>query len=79
MPSASGLQNWQHVLLKILHRLGHEYLLHRRAPLAPLNLRAAFLTDKQHQDLLTQAGFTQVTTSHVSGKNWICALGRKPA
>lgn len=42
-------------------------------------LRAAFLSDREHRDLLTQAGFTEVTTKHVSGKNWICAMGRRPS
>jgi ubiquinone/menaquinone biosynthesis C-methylase UbiE len=42
-------------------------------------LRAAFLTDAEHRELLTQAGFGDVTTEHVSGKNWICAKGRKPS
>lgn len=42
-------------------------------------LRAAFLTDEEHRALLSQAGFTDVSTKHVAGKNWICALGRKPA
>ena len=42
-------------------------------------LRAAFLSDAEHRDLLTQAGFTEVTTKHVSGKNWICATGRRPS
>lgn len=41
-------------------------------------LRAAFLSDAEHRDLLTQAGFTEVATKHVSGKNWICATGRRP-
>jgi ubiquinone/menaquinone biosynthesis C-methylase UbiE len=41
-------------------------------------LRAAFLTDQQHRDLLTQAGFTEVATQHIRGKNWIYATGRKP-
>jgi ubiquinone/menaquinone biosynthesis C-methylase UbiE len=41
-------------------------------------LRAALLTDPEHHDLLTQAGFTEVVTKHVSGKNWICATGRRP-
>lgn len=41
-------------------------------------LRAALLSDPEHRDLLTQAGFTEVATMHVSGKNWICATGRKP-
>lgn len=41
-------------------------------------LRAAFLSDAEHRDLLTQAGFTEVTTRHASGKNWICATGRRP-
>jgi hypothetical protein len=42
-------------------------------------LRAAFLSDGEHRDLLTQAGFTEVTTKHVSGRNWICATGRRPS
>ena len=42
-------------------------------------LRAAFLSDPEHRDLLTQAGFIEVTTKHVSGKNWICAIGRRPS
>ena len=42
-------------------------------------LRAAFLSDAEHRDLLTQAGFTEVTTEHISGKNWICAKGRRPS
>jgi ubiquinone/menaquinone biosynthesis C-methylase UbiE len=41
-------------------------------------LRAAFLSDAEHRDLLTQAGFTEVATKHMSGKNWICATGRRP-
>ena len=40
-------------------------------------LRAAFLGDGEHRDLLAQAGFTNVSTMHLSGKNWICATGRK--
>jgi ubiquinone/menaquinone biosynthesis C-methylase UbiE len=42
-------------------------------------LRAAFLSDAEHRDLLTQAGFTEVTTRHKPGRNWICATGRRPA
>ena len=42
-------------------------------------IRAAFLSDAEHRDLLTQAGFTEVATKHVSGKNWICATGRRPS
>jgi len=41
-------------------------------------LRAAFLSDAEHRDLLTQAEFTEVATMHRSGKNWICATGRRP-
>ena len=41
-------------------------------------LRAAYLSDAEHRDLLTQAGFAEVATNHVPGKNWICATGRKP-
>ena len=42
-------------------------------------LRAAFLTDAEHRELLTQAGFSEATTKHIPGKNWICAIGRRPA
>jgi len=42
-------------------------------------LRAAFLTDTEHQELLSQAGFTEVVTKHVPRKNWICAIGRRPS
>ncbi len=41
-------------------------------------LGAAFLSDDQHRNLLTQAGFTEVATQHKSGKNWILATGRRP-
>jgi SAM-dependent methyltransferase len=41
-------------------------------------LRTALLSDAEHRDLLTQAGFADVATEHVPGKNWICATGRKP-
>jgi ubiquinone/menaquinone biosynthesis C-methylase UbiE len=41
-------------------------------------LRAAFLTDAEHRDLLSQAGFSEVSTEHAKGKNWICATGRRP-
>jgi SAM-dependent methyltransferase len=41
-------------------------------------LGAAYLSDAEHRDLLTGAGFTEVVTSHRSGKNWICAKGRRP-
>ena len=42
-------------------------------------LGAAFLSDAEHRDLLTQARFTEVATRHVPGKNWICAVDRRPA
>jgi SAM-dependent methyltransferase len=41
-------------------------------------LGAAFLSDAEHSELLTQAGFCEVRTHHVARKNWICAVGRKP-
>jgi ubiquinone/menaquinone biosynthesis C-methylase UbiE len=41
-------------------------------------LRAAFLTDAEHRNLLTQAGFDEVATKHVPRKSWICATGRRP-
>ncbi len=40
-------------------------------------LRAAFLSDEEHRTLLIQAGFTEVATRHVPGKNWILATGRR--
>jgi SAM-dependent methyltransferase len=42
-------------------------------------LRAAFLSDAEHRDLLKQAGFAEVTTAHVARRNWICATGRRPS
>jgi ubiquinone/menaquinone biosynthesis C-methylase UbiE len=42
-------------------------------------LLGAFLSDEEHRNLLTEAGFTEVATKHVGGKNWICAVGRRPA
>jgi ubiquinone/menaquinone biosynthesis C-methylase UbiE len=42
-------------------------------------LRAAFLSDAEHRDLFVQAGFDDVATAHMYGKNWICAMGRRPA
>jgi hypothetical protein len=42
-------------------------------------LRAAFLSDAEHRDLLIQAGFTDVETKHRPGKNWILATGRRPS
>jgi hypothetical protein len=41
-------------------------------------LRAAFLSDADQRDPLTQAGSTEVANPHVSGENWICAAGRRP-
>jgi ubiquinone/menaquinone biosynthesis C-methylase UbiE len=40
-------------------------------------LGAAFLSDEEHRTLLTQAGFVEVTTKHLPGKNWILAIGRR--
>ncbi len=40
-------------------------------------LGAAFLNDTEHRELLHDAGFSDVTTTHRRGKNWICAIGRK--
>ena len=42
-------------------------------------LRAAFLTDEEHRNLLAQAGFIEVATKHLPGKNWILATGRRPS
>jgi len=41
-------------------------------------IRAVYLTDEEHRNLLTEAGFTEVTTMHAPGKSWICAVGRRP-
>jgi ubiquinone/menaquinone biosynthesis C-methylase UbiE len=41
-------------------------------------LRAAFLSDAEHRDLITHAGFDEVAIKHMPGKNWICAAGRRP-
>ena len=41
-------------------------------------LKAAYLTDEEHRQLLLQAGFAEVVTHHKSGSNWILATGRKP-
>lgn len=41
-------------------------------------LRAA-LSDAEHRDLLTNAGFAEVETKHLPGKNWIFATGRRPS
>lgn len=47
------------------------------AAVMPL-LRAALLSDAEHRNLLTQAGFADVATKHKRGTNWICAVGRRP-
>ena len=38
-------------------------------------LGAAFLSDAEHRDLLRGAGFGEVETLHLKGKDWICARG----
>lgn len=40
-------------------------------------LRAAYLSDAEHRNLLAQAGFAEVSTVHEPGKSWICATGRR--
>jgi len=42
-------------------------------------LRATYLTQEQHHELLVDAGFADVVVSVERGKGWICAVGRKPA
>jgi len=42
-------------------------------------LRAAYLSDAEHRDLLTEAGFTEVSTAHTPRRSWICAMGRRPS
>lgn len=63
------------VLIAEAYRGGPLRLLY--AAVMPL-LRAALLSDAEHRDLLTEAGFTEVATKHKRGTNWICAVGRKP-
>ena len=46
--------------------------------LMPL-LRAALLSDAEHRELLTQAGFTDVATVHVSGRIGFVPLGESPS
>jgi len=41
-------------------------------------IRAAHLSDAEHVQLLSRAGFTDVRTFHPKGENWICAVGRRP-
>lgn len=40
-------------------------------------LRASFLSDTEHRDLLAAGGFTRIETKHRSGTNWILAIGRR--
>lgn len=47
------------------------------AAVMPL-LRAALLSDDEHRNLLTGAGFVNVETRHKQGTNWILATGRRP-
>lgn len=42
-------------------------------------LGAAFLSDDEHRQLLNDAGFIDVSTTHQKGKNWILATGRRPS
>ena len=42
-------------------------------------LSAAFLSDEEHREFLAHAGFVEVVSTHVAGKNWICATEQKPA
>lgn len=62
------------VLIAEAYRGGPLRLLY--AAVMPL-LRAALLSDAEHRDLLTEAGFAEVATKHKRGTNWICAVGRK--
>ena len=40
---------------------------------------ARYLTVDEHRDLLTQAGYTDVTIDVQPARGWICAVGTKPA
>jgi ubiquinone/menaquinone biosynthesis C-methylase UbiE len=42
-------------------------------------LRGKLLTLDEHRDLLTRAGFADVSTSQMPGKPWMCAVGRRPS
>ena len=64
------------VLIAETYRGGPFHLLY--GIVMPL-LRAAFLSDAEHRDLLTEAGFAEVATMHRSGRNWIGATGRRPS
>lgn len=63
------------VLIAEVHRDGPFRLIYG---LVMALLRAAFLSDAEHRDLLTQAGFTGVVTLRPPRGSWICAMGRRP-
>ncbi len=66
----------QFVLIAETYRGGPFRLLY--ALVMPL-LRAAYLSDEEHRELLIQAGFTEVETRHRPRTNWILATGRRPS
>jgi SAM-dependent methyltransferase len=41
-------------------------------------LRATYLTEDGHRELLSAAGFTDVVVSVEPSKGWICVVGRRP-
>ena len=41
-------------------------------------LRATYLSEDGHRELLAAAGFTEVEVSVEASKGWICAVGRRP-
>ena len=42
-------------------------------------LRATYLTEDEHRELLSAAGFAEVVVSVEASKGWICVVGRRPA
>jgi len=44
-----------------------------------LLIRAKHLSDAEIRALLTRAGFAEVSTVQMPGKNWICATARRPS
>lgn len=64
------------VIIAETYRGGHSDFLHQ--PAMKL-LRARYLSASEHRELLSEAGFTEVTVSEEPRKGWICAVGRRPS
>ena len=41
-------------------------------------LRASYMTPAEHEDLLKQAGFSDIAIIPRPGEGWLCAIGRRP-